>query len=73
MGLDFVIAHTGIWIDLYSIIAIIILILVILYFVIRRHKLVKKEEELESLLSEKYEREKYKSLDDEMDANHTEA
>lgn len=57
MGLDFIIAHTGIWLNIWVFLAILALIVVIVYFIVRRRKLVKMEEELEDLLSDKYERE----------------
>lgn len=57
MGWDFIIEHTGIWLELWVFLAIILFAVVVIYFVLRRRKLIKTEEELEELLEQKYERE----------------
>lgn len=57
LGIDFIAAHTGIWLSWPVIVAIIIFAAIVIYFILRRRKMVKTEKELEDLLEEKYERE----------------
>lgn len=52
-GLNWVIEHSGIWIDLKSILALIFLICVIVFFAVRAHKMRNREKELENQMSEK--------------------
>lgn len=67
-GIDYVIAHTGMWINIWVLLAILAFVGVIIYFIVRRRKLIKMEEELEDLLQEKYDRE---ALEDEGDDSNT--
>lgn len=52
--MDFVISHTGIWFDIWVLLALILLIGVIVYFIVRRRQFIRREEELTDLLGEKY-------------------
>lgn len=57
MGFDFVISHTGIWLNIWVFLAIIALVAIIVYFILRRRNMVKMEEELEDILADKYKKE----------------
>ena len=46
-GLDFIISHTSVWIDVKSILALIFLIAVVVFFVVRYRKMRKIEKGLE--------------------------
>lgn len=65
-GLDYVLERTGLWVDIWAILAILAFAIVIIYFVLRRRSLIKREEELEDLLEKKYQRES--ELDEDNDA-----
>ena len=72
-GIDYVIAHTGMWLNIWVFLAILAFVLVIVYFIVRRRKLIKMEEELEDLLQEKYEREALEAEESDEEEPETES
>ena len=56
-GISYIISQTGLWLEFWSVVAILGFALLVVFFVVKRRNMVKKEEELEDLLADKYERE----------------
>ena len=62
-GISYIISQTGLWLEFWSVVAIIGFALLVIFFIFKRRSMVKKEEELEDLLADKYEREAAKQED----------
>lgn len=55
--MNFIIEHTGLWLDIWVYLGVILLAFTTVYFVVRRRKLIKMEEELTEMLEDKYAKE----------------